>query len=81
VQEQKPASSQTSDRDWRDLAERAAREMDPLQLTELVNQLCDKLDEARPRYRAGCIKSSLQRDADFSRENAQRDFPTIHHHL
>ena len=78
MQQQKTTSTQKSDRDWRDLAERAAREMDPSRLTELVKQLCDKLDEAAPRHHTGCAKGSVQTDADLPWENTERDFPKIH---
>lgn len=31
--------------DWRELAARASQESDPQKLSELVKQLCDRLDE------------------------------------
>ena len=39
------------DRDWRTIAEKASKEMDPEKLTILIAQLCSALDErkARPR--------------------------------
>ena len=78
MQQQKTTSTQKSDRDWRDLAERAAREMDPSRLTELVKQLCEKLDEADPRHQTGCPKGSVQTHPDVTRESTQHDFPKIH---
>jgi hypothetical protein len=37
----KPSSAQ----DWRDIAARASTEPDPQKLSELVQQLCDRLDQ------------------------------------
>jgi hypothetical protein len=40
------------DRDWRSIAEKASREMDPGKLVVLIAQLCSALDErkARPQW-------------------------------
>ena len=40
------------DRDWRTIAEKASKEMDPEKLTILIAQLCSALDErkARPQW-------------------------------
>jgi hypothetical protein len=40
------------DRDWRTIAEKASKEMDPDKLASLIAQLCSALDErkARPRW-------------------------------
>jgi hypothetical protein len=39
-------------RDWRTIAEKASKEMDPEKLTILIAQLCSALDErkARPQW-------------------------------
>ena len=69
MHQQEPASPHASDRDWRELAERAAREMDPSRLTELVNQLCDKLDEARPHSAGGYACSPHQVGQEYRHES------------
>jgi len=40
------------DKDWRTIAEKASKEMDPEKLTILIAQLCSALDErkARPQW-------------------------------
>jgi hypothetical protein len=40
------------DRDWRTIAEKASKEMDPEKLASLIAQLCSALDErkARPQW-------------------------------
>lgn len=38
-----PTSSTTPD--WRELAAKASQECDPNKLSELVNQLCERLDD------------------------------------
>jgi len=43
-QDGKPARS-TPAPDWRDLAAQASHEPDPKKLTELVKEICDRLDE------------------------------------
>ena len=37
------------DGDWRSIAERASKEMDPEKLMVLITQLCSALDERRAR--------------------------------
>jgi hypothetical protein len=37
------------ERDWRSIAEKASKEMDPEKLTVLIAQLCSALDERRAR--------------------------------
>jgi hypothetical protein len=37
------------DKDWRTIAEKASKEMDPEKLTILIAQLCSALDERRAR--------------------------------
>jgi hypothetical protein len=37
------------DRDWRTIAEKASKEMDPEKLASLIAQLCSALDERKPR--------------------------------
>lgn len=34
----------STNKDWRDLAERASKESDPVELQRLVQELCDALD-------------------------------------
>ena len=40
------------DKDWRAIAEKASKELDPAKLAVLIAQLCDSLDErnARPQW-------------------------------
>jgi hypothetical protein len=40
------------DKDWRAIAEKASKEMDPAKLAVLIAQLCDSLDErnAKPPW-------------------------------
>jgi hypothetical protein len=37
------------DRDWRTIAEKASKEMDPEKLASLIAQLCNTLDERKAR--------------------------------
>ena len=73
MHQQKFSPSQPSDQEWRELAERAARERDPFRLTELVNQLCDKLDEARPRRSPALAGGPRPADPDYSNEHRPSD--------
>jgi hypothetical protein len=43
---------QLGERDWRSIAEKASKEMDPEKLATLIAQLCSALDErkARPQW-------------------------------
>jgi hypothetical protein len=43
---------QLGERDWRSIAEKASKEMDPEKLVVLIAQLCSALDEqkARPQW-------------------------------
>jgi len=43
---------QSRDQDWRCIAEKASREMDPTRLMDLIGELCHALDErkARPQW-------------------------------
>jgi hypothetical protein len=38
---------QPGDRDWRSIAEKASKEMDPAKLMVLIAQLCSALDERK----------------------------------
>jgi hypothetical protein len=38
--------------DWRDLAQKAATELDPKKLTNIVSELLEKLDEAERKRKA-----------------------------
>ena len=49
-----PISTSSPDSDWREIAEKASKEQDPQKLTQLVLDLCEKLDrnvieKKRPR--------------------------------
>ena len=40
-----PEKSKFSDRDWREIAEQAAKEMNPQKLARIVEELCTALDK------------------------------------
>jgi hypothetical protein len=44
--------------DWRTIAERASKEMDPKKLAALVNQLCCAFDERDKRRRETCVSAT-----------------------
>ena len=41
----KPTPTSSTASDWREIASQASKEPDPEKLSELVQQLCDRLDE------------------------------------
>lgn len=54
-------STPTEKRDWHTLAERAAHESDPKKLIDLVQRLCDMLDEERAA-RSGLHSTTANND-------------------
>ena len=60
--------------DWRTIAERASKEMDPRKLAALVNQLCCAFDERDKRRRETCgsatgVRSPLPANPALSRSS------------
>jgi hypothetical protein len=60
--------------DWRTVAERASKEMDPKKLAALVNQLCCAFDECDKQRRETCgsatvVKSVLPANPALSRSS------------
>lgn len=44
-----PTNGVGTHKDWRDLADQASKETDPVKLQELVTALCEALDQATPQ--------------------------------
>ncbi len=53
----------TSVSDWRELASQASKEADPHKLSELVQQLCDRLDEIEQQKKNLSQSASASLDA------------------
>ena len=55
--------------EWRIIAERASREMDPKKLAALINQLCGAFDERDRRRRENCGSATVV-TSPANRENS-----------
>ncbi len=61
---QPPLSPSTAS-DWRELASRASKEADPQKLSQLVQQLCDRLDEIEQQKKKPAQNAAAGHDGNL----------------
>jgi hypothetical protein len=57
----KPSSTSSDSTDWRQIAEKASEEADPKKLSELVKQLCDRLDEIEHQKKSAAASNVVRK--------------------
>lgn len=60
-----PTLSPSTTSDWRELASRASKEADPEKLSQLVQQLCDRLDEIEQQKKKPPQNAAADHDGDL----------------
>jgi|1186.fasta_scaffold25475_2 hypothetical protein len=65
----KPTPDPSTASDWRDLAAQASKEADPQKLSQLVQELCDRLDDVEQQKKRPAQAAASRAEASKQDEN------------